>query len=457
MGMARIFRMAPSLGPGLSRLALLAGTACALGCGGGGAAAPSSTPMPAVMATRAWTHAEALQSEDPSAAMDASGQTVVAWSQISGPHRVIEVQWLLTGSSPAALSDPTVDAWTPKVGLDGSGNALVVYSQYDGGTQAHVWARRNTGNGWSAPVQVSQNALADASAPFLGCDASGQAWVLWHQGNGVANHFDIWGARFSSGAWATPVRLSDGVKSAYNPRIAMNASGQALAVWTQAQDDGSVSNGPQDTWSSTYAVGGSWSAPQQINSVDGAHATVYGVTAIATDALGRGVALWIQVDATGTGAFQCWAAAYQPGSGWATAQQVSLSGGGDSYAPSVALDAQGTAMAVWQQQDGISAADIAASRFTFGGSWTSPQLISSGALAFDPHVLLNANGLATAVWYQMDAPSYTIRSASCPTTTWSAPALIDGLADPNGFYYPVSCLAGNGTTSPNLIWGMDSY
>jgi hypothetical protein len=380
MGMARIFRMAPSLGPGLARLALLVGVFMALGCGGG--AAPSNVAAAAVMPSAVpWTHAQALTSEDPSAAMDASGHTVVAWSVLSGGHRVIQVQWLLTGSSPAVLSDPTVDAWAPKVSVDAVGNVLVVYSQYDGGAQAHVWARLNSGGSWSAPVQVSQNTLTDASMPYMGSDASGRAWVLWHQGNGATNHFDVWGARFSGGSWAAPVLLSDGVKSAYNPRIAMNATGQALAVWTQAEDDGSTSNGPQDTWSSTFAVGGSWSTPQQLNAIAGTHSTVYGVTAIAMDALGRGVALWIQVDATGTGPFQCWAAAYQPGSGWAAAQQVSLSGSDDSYAPDIALDGQGTAMAVWQQQDGVSAADIAASRFTFGGAWTTPQLISSGALA----------------------------------------------------------------------------
>jgi hypothetical protein len=72
-------------------------------------------------------------------------------------------------------------------------------------------------------------------------------------------------------------------------------------------------------------------------------------------------------------------------------------------------------------------------------------------------VLLSANGAASATWYQMDGSAYTIRAATCPSSTWSAPTLVDDLADPTSSYYPVTCLAGNGTGSVSLIWGMDSY
>jgi hypothetical protein len=387
-------------------------------------------------------------------AVTAQGVSLVAWTE-TDTHSVVKAQWMVPASMPLALSDASLDCWSPKVAVDGSGGAMLVWSQYDGGMQAHVWGRRWNGSAWTVAVQISANTLADASMPELACDAAGNAFALWHEGNGVANHFDVHAAHFSAGAWGAPALLSDGVKSAYNPKVAMAAAGTAVAVWTQAQDDGSTSNGPQDTWAAPFSSG-AWAAPTQLNAISGATAWVYGQTAVGIDASGRAVALWIQSDATGTGPFQTWAAAYAPGSGWGASTMLSLlSAGGDSYAPSVALDASGHAVAVWQQQDGVSTAAIAASRLSFGGAWSAPQLLSSGGIAYDPHAAFGASGEATVYWYQDETPNFPLRFATSSGSAWGAPGLVDTLV-PSFAQYPVVRAASNPAGAPVVVWGLDS-
>jgi hypothetical protein len=228
-------------------------------------------------------------------------------------------------------------------------------------------------------------------------------------------------------------------------------------VWTQTEDDGSTSNGPQDTWAASFALPGGWSVSQQLNSVSGATAWVYGEVAVGMDGAGHAVALWIQADASGTGPFQTWASLFVPASGWGAPAEISSpAAGGDAYAPAVALDGSGHAVAVWQQQNGTSAA-IAASRLTLTStSWSAPQLISTGGDAYDPHVAMDASGLAAVVWYQVETPGCTVRSAQATGAVWGAPTLVDDLAITYGLEYPVSRIAANAAGAPAIVWGVDN-
>ena len=62
--------------------------------------------------------------------------------------------------------------------------------------------------------------------------------------------------------------------------------------------------------------------------------------------------------------------------GWGTAELIEIDNAGSAYHPTVAFDATGNALAVWQQHDGIRS-NIWNNRYTAGSGWGTPELIET--------------------------------------------------------------------------------
>ena len=75
-------------------------------------------------------------------------------------------------------------------------------------------------------------------------DGSGNAIAVWHQYDGSPN--SIYNNRYdaSSGSWSTAELISTG--NAFNPQVAVDGSGNVIAVWKQY--DGSY----YSTWSNRF-------------------------------------------------------------------------------------------------------------------------------------------------------------------------------------------------------------
>ncbi len=64
-------------------------------------------------------------------------------------------------------------------------------------------------------------------------DANGNATAVWQQFDGT--RFNVWSNRYSAnGGWGTPVLIESGPGDVYFVQIAMNSSGNAIAVWEQS-------------------------------------------------------------------------------------------------------------------------------------------------------------------------------------------------------------------------------
>jgi len=106
----------------------------------------------------------------------------------------------------------------------------------DKAARKQVFASRwTTSDGkWSAPKQLS-NDLGDATGPRVGLDASGNALAVWLQatpGPGGMRQ-EVWTARYVAGdGWqaATP-RSNQGAVSA--PRLALDARGRGFVMWRE--------------------------------------------------------------------------------------------------------------------------------------------------------------------------------------------------------------------------------
>jgi len=294
---------------------------------------------------------------------------------------------LETSWRPAELveTNNTYDAFKPQIGLDGSGNAVAVWQQQSG-TGDNIWANRYVaGEGWGR-AELIETGTGNASTPQVAVDSDGNAVAVWYQFGGISH--DIWANRYESKTgWGTAELIeTDNKGSAYNPKVAVDDSGNAVAVWHQS--DGSR----KSIWANSYVDGIGWGTAELIETDDAGHAMY---PQVATNTKGSGVAVWYQAD--GAGHDDIWGNCYIAGKGWGTAELIETSTG-DAENPQVAVDENGNAVAVWQQSDGTRDS-VWANRY-FGGTWGTAELIEANDAGFDydPQVAAYGNGNAVAVW-----------------------------------------------------------
>jgi len=119
---------------------------------------------------------------------------------------------------------------------------------------------------------------------------------------------------------------------------------------------------------------------------------------------------WLQLDGT---RYNIYSNYFDASSGsWSTAALIESSDAGNAYAPQIAIDGAGNAIAVWQQSDGTRF-NIYSNRFdASSGSWSTAALVESSDAgdAYEPQIVINGAGNAMAVWYQSDGTRDSIYS-----------------------------------------------
>ena len=96
---------------------------------------------------------------------------------------------------------------------------------------------------------------------------------------------------------------------------------------------------------------------------------------------------------------------------WAGPDYVETYNGSSSYYPKITMDGQGNAIAVWTCRDLLSSTyRIWANRYEAGYGWGEAALIETynTASATAPSVAVDSDGNAVAVWQQDDGYVYNI-------------------------------------------------
>jgi hypothetical protein len=144
-----------------------------------------------------------------------------------------------------------------------------------------------------------------------------------------------------------------------------------------------------------------------------------------------------------------WLSSTAPASAWSTPQDLS-SHTGFAFNPSAALDGRGDAVVAWQRQLDAYHTEIDASTRPVGGLWTADQTLSVGAQPQNdtPSVAMDDQGDALAVWL---ATGYGTRigTAFAPAGSPFGPEQDLGANDPaaggnNGAAYPFVSFDGTG-------------
>jgi hypothetical protein len=336
-------------------------------------------------------------------ALDPNGNAIAVWNQFDGARVSVWANRFTPsggwGTAELIETDNAGDAFSAQIATDPAGNAIAVWQHYDG-TRYNIYANRFTPTGgWGGAELIETDNAGHARGPQIALDANGNALAVWNQFDGTS--YNTLANRFTpSSGWGTAELIeTDNTGSAHRAQIALDPNGNALAVWEQG--DGTRYN----IWANRFNPSGGWGTAELIETDNAGDASF---AQIAFDPNGNALAVWRQSDGTQINT-NIWANRFTPSSGWGTAQLIETDNAGPAGAAQIALDPDGNALAVWEQFDGTQLG-IWANRFTPSSGWGTAALIetdntgnASGAqIAFDP------NGNALAVWQQSDGTRYNI-------------------------------------------------
>ncbi len=285
---------------------------------------------------------------------------------------------------PRITGDGTGNAYYPQISVDSSGNAIVVWQQYDGSTYDIYANRYVAGIGWGI-AEVIETGAGYAFDPQISVDSSGNALVVWHQYD--ESSYGIYANRYVAGSgWGIAEVIDTGTGNAYSPQISVDSSGNAIAVWHQ------YNGSTYDIYANRYVAGSSWGTADVIETGTG---NAYSPQ-ISVDSSGNVIAVWEQYNGLTSNIYTN---RYVAGTDWGIAEVIET-GSGDSYNPQISVDSSGNAIAVWQQYTG-STADIYANRYVAGSSWGTAEVIETGSEdSYNPQISVSSSGNAIAVWEQ---------------------------------------------------------
>jgi hypothetical protein len=390
--------------------------------------------------------------------LDANGDAVIVWTeQVGAITEAVPPEYRVR-----ATVRPADGHWQPaetlsRLGLntavtvDARGDAIAAWEGRSG-VEAAI---KPVGGGWLAPQTVGTPRGEDPQEPQVASDASGDAIVVAPlQAHGQGSTGIQGAARPAGGTFSPPQRISHHREEALDPRIAMNARGDAIVVWDVQVPTGCLLR------ATFRPAGGAWGAPRTVP--DG-HEYCRGSHTVAIDQRGNAIVAWVAmqgstmlVKTAGRGAKGRWSAQPVIGRASAVAEppgavQVGMDARGDAIVVwidparvlggrgtmwarirpvgrrwgakerigdvayesslSFAMDARGDASVVWEDKRGMEVASHPA-----GGGWQTPNTVSdrkSAEIAFQavPVVALGARGDGLIAW----------QSSTNIKTAWHAP------------------------------------
>ena len=238
-----------------------------------------------------------------------SGDAVVAWASnppLNDPESVTDL-WAArytasegTWTPAESIEDLSGTPSTPALLNDAAGNVVTVWT-HSNGAEADLFANRYdaTVGSWGSAEPI-EGAAGTASIPELGIDREGNTLAIWTQTNGTetgvfANRYDT-----TAGSWGSAEAIHSHPGSASMPRLAVDALGDAIAVWTQ-------SDGSHDKlFAIRYdAAGNAWGSAEPLEDKKGDASSAW----VTYGPPGGALVVWTQRDGSST---DLWAHQFAP-------------------------------------------------------------------------------------------------------------------------------------------------
>lgn len=344
-------------------------------------------------------------------------------------------QATFTWLAPVPLSDPGADASEPAIAMGRDGTLIALWSR-GGELQATV---RPPGGPFGAPVHVAGGPpLTDS--PDVAIDAKGDAVAVWYQSDAstsaVFAAFRPAGGAFSDGKQISPQGLI-----AQNPRVVVTPSGDAVAIW---QEGDGVS--PSHLGAAFRPAGGDFGEPKPLG---GDYAGSSGLD-VALDRAGNALAVF---SSNVTGSSMVESAFAPPGGPFGDVKPVA---GPVEHAasPDVAVDDAGNAIAAFVLYDATITDTTKYRAFTafrpVGGTFQTPLPLSANNRVTEvPQAAFDPQGEAIVTFMQGFKPWAAVRPPGGP---FGDPVQLS--PDAHDAYNPA--LAVDGTGRAEIVWLGDS-
>ncbi|MBI1425031.1 MAG: hypothetical protein GC149_16415 [Gammaproteobacteria bacterium] len=310
-----------------------------------------------------------VNSLQPQAAINSNSDTVMIWNRVENVASNPQGIWAsvsFDGGMPKPVSyGPASD---PRINLDDAGNSVAIWRALPpGATNSNktVWSSQYDvrTSAWNTPAPIQSMTSFNVQDAELAGNANGVVFAVVErtESNGQNN---IYAAHFITspsatfgvtGSWVYDQPLQFTQDSITAPQVAVDANGNAMAVWVQI----GYLSGTRKIWASYYNMSQSqWGSPVLIDNQTGFSAES---PQVAFGPAGNAIVVWAEYDAVNSSNKRIWSNEYTPASGWGAASAVESGTGYASSEPQVKIDGNGNAICVWTRTEN-SQARIWASR-----------------------------------------------------------------------------------------------
>ena len=173
---------------------------------------------------------------EPQIAMDPSGNSVMVWTRFDGTNLRIQAKWRAanggTWGATESISEVGRDASAPQVALDPGGNAIAVWTQWDGAHSRTHAAFRPSGGSFGGDQTISPSGR-DANKPQIAMDSTGDAVAVWYRFDGTTDRIQA-AVRPANGSFGGAQTISALGQESFDPKVAAgpDIDANAVAVWT---------------------------------------------------------------------------------------------------------------------------------------------------------------------------------------------------------------------------------
>ena len=328
-----------------------------------------------------------VQATHPRVAIAANGNAVVVWeaTTVFNPaplnrRRDVRSNYFTPGGGWSGnvlveqndgASPFWLDSMDARVTISDTGVALVVWTQYDQFDTTNnsvLYATGSSGN-WSTSNVV---AGGNATLPALAGSGDGSAVAAWIQSTASGLHINA--SRFTGATWTPPETIDHDAQDASSPAVAINATGEAVAVWQI--------RGAQKVMGARTASQ-AWQPDVRISA--------------STDAVSSAVDLFPQISANGNVIVRWNSSVARVLYGtWLNGQELLSPASGTQL--DLARNSLSQVLAVWQGAQAPFAARADGDYVLGIGS--SATLTTNSA--DQPHIALSEDGTAISIWVESD-------------------------------------------------------
>ncbi len=294
---------------------------------------------------------------------------------------------------------------------DNAGLGLISTFSAEFTTADGAWSHPKLPESPTLPTLIEQT-TKNARSPHLAVDSTGNMMAVWQQFDGVRSN--IYANYYEVGlGWGTAALIETDNTDAFNPQVIFDGPGSAMAIWQQS--DGAYSS----IFANRFIASNGWNTtPSLVENVNLGDAHT---PQLAVDSNNNIIAVWSQNDGN---SYKIYSSRYSAGSWQAAPDVLSNNTTYNARKPKLAIAGNNNIFVTWQQTS-ETYSNIYSARYT--GTWQTAELIENNTAghAYNPEITVDDLNNVYVVWEQTDGLQFSIWGNRLSGASWSGAFLLE--------------------------------